>query len=542
MEKIKSFKATSLRIRVLTEMYNPEQFPAMILKRNETVWLKAVEDAFVDFMAAVFDLELDNSLEYKIKEVKMSIQKFVTTYNIKVMSVGLEADALLQSAFCSDSKAQDLNAQDANEAWDTGDKVLHAVDEVSDADEDPEATGTVVDVEAVGETSDAVAEDHNADEEALEVSDDAPKACGDLEAVVEARDSVGEAHGADAPVVENATVEDVHEALDAQDAGDVANSVVFDQVDGLTLHCNDCGDDLQEFFHAIAGDVKSRADGEEQVDEDSVDGEQVPVDNIESVEVGDEQVTEADVTVTVVDPGGPDDDENFDDGDVKVAAEPEPYDVKKVTVNVLVTAFSDPSDEVDPTDAVVDPTDAEVDPTEVAVDPINAEIVPFDAAVVPSGENLRLSLYHRNKTKQGKTVVARLMSDLKSDKVEPFIEGEDVAEEIKSPDIENELEVFDAVFLENTDDCDATHLCNYSDVQDEFDVADQALVPYADVHEAADLYTDVKEPDIAGDALMSALLVDVGNGVDDALVFVLLEFIPFFTLLESHMTQSSIDL
>ena len=151
MEKIKSFKATSLRIRVLTKMYNPEQFPAMILKRNETVWLKAVEDAFVDFMAAVFDLELDNSLEYKIKEVKMSIQKFVTTYNIKVMSVGLEADALLQSAFCSDSKAQDLNAQDANEAWDTGDKVLHAVDEVSDADEDPEATGTVVDVEAVGE-------------------------------------------------------------------------------------------------------------------------------------------------------------------------------------------------------------------------------------------------------------------------------------------------------------------------------------------------------------------------------------------------------
>ena len=94
MEKLNLIKSTSNKIRILTEMYDPEEYPATILKRNESLWLKSVEDAFVDFMAAVFDFELDKSLENKIKEVKMSIRRFVTIYNNKVISVDLEKDAL----------------------------------------------------------------------------------------------------------------------------------------------------------------------------------------------------------------------------------------------------------------------------------------------------------------------------------------------------------------------------------------------------------------------------------------------------------------
>ena len=95
-----------------------------------------------------------------------------------------------------------------------------------------------------------------------------------------------------------------------------------------------------------------------------------------------------------------------------------------------------------------------------------------------------------------------------------------------------------------------------SEAQDEFDVDDHALVPDADVHEAAELYNDVEEPDfaddalidvenktdVAADALMSVLMIDVENRVDESLIFVLLEFFPFSTLLERSLTQSSIDL
>ena len=99
-----------------------------------------------------------------------------------------------------------------------------------------------------------------------------------------------------------------------------------------------------------------------------------------------------------------------------------------------------------------------------------------------------------------------------------------------------------------------------SEAQDEFDVDDHALVPDADVHEAAELYNDVEEPDfaddalidvenktdVAADALMSVLMIDVElvveNRVDESLVFVLLEFFPFSTLLERSLNQSSIDL
>ena len=123
-----------------------------------------------------------------------------------------------------------------------------------------------------------------------------------------------------------------------------------------------------------------------------------------------------------------------DDDDVKVAAESEPDDVK-VTVHELVTVFSDP-------------IGAEVDPTEV----------------VPPGENLRLSLYHRNRTKQGKNV-ARVMSNLRSDRVELFSVGKDMAEEI-------EIDVINTVLLENEDYCDAAHLYIYSDA-DAGDVADE---------------------------------------------------------------------
>ena len=81
-------------------------------------------------------------------------------------------------------------------------------------------------------------------------------------------------------------------------------------------------------------------------------------------------------------------------------------------------------------------------------------------------------------------------------------------------------------------------------------------MPDADVHEAAELCNDVEEPDfaddalidvenktdVATDALMSVLMIDVENRVDESLIFVLLEFFPFSTLLERSLNQSSIDL
>ena len=216
-----------------------------------------------------------------------------------------------------------------------------------------------------------------------------------------------------------------------------------------------------------AGD--EQVDYEEQVVEVSVDGdEDVPVDDSEFIAVDDEQVKEVEVSVTAVDADAGDQevDVHSDDGDVEGAPNLE-ADGVKVTVHESVSVFSDP-------------IGAEVGPTEVEVDPINAEIVPFDAAVVPFGENLRLSLYHRNRTKQGKTVIARVMSDLKSDKVEPFSEGEDVAKEIESPDVENEIDVFNAVLLENEEDCDAAHLYIYSDAGEVPSEADLVFVQLDD--------------------------------------------------------------
>ena len=548
MEKLNLIKSTSNKIRILTEMYDPEEYPATILKRNESLWLKSVEDAFVDFMAAVFDFELDKSLENKIKEVKMSIRRFVTIYNNKVISVDLEKDALSCSENCSASVLSQnfvTNPDAVDEASRPLEEDLEAVDEApkasGDLDAVDEATRALDEIlEAVEdhEATEAVTEDHDADEEALEVAEEDRKACDDLNAVVETSDAVDEAHDAGAPVVEETLVavdaddtalgygvvegspevsEENHGADDDadgvvdddadgvvdDDAGDVANPVDVVQVDGLILHCNDCDDDSRatdeqvddekqvvedllddnEHVH-VAGTIAVEQVEEAAVSVTVVDGdaddpevdvnsddEQVPVDHVESAEVCDEQVTEADVTHAVLDAGGVDVDENFDDDDdVKIAAEPEPDDVKKVTVNELVTAFSDPID------AEVDPSDDEVDSTEVAVDPIDAEIVPIDAAVVPSGETLRLSLYHRNRTKQGKTVVAREMSDLKSDKVEPFSEGEDVAAEIENPDVENKIEVIHTVLLENADNCDAANLFIDSDAGDVFDKANAAAL------------------------------------------------------------------
>ena len=105
MEKLNLFKSTPKRIRVLTEMYDPDQFPATILRRNESIWLKSVEDAFVDFMAVAFDLgdSSSSSLENKIKGVKATIQKFVMTYNNKLISVDLEKDTFPESENCLDS-------------------------------------------------------------------------------------------------------------------------------------------------------------------------------------------------------------------------------------------------------------------------------------------------------------------------------------------------------------------------------------------------------------------------------------------------------
>ena len=57
------------------------------------------------------------------------------------------------------------------------------------------------------------------------------------------------------------------------------------------------------------------------------------------------------------------------------------------------------------------------------------------------------------------------MSNLRSDRVELFSEGKDMAEEI-------EIDVINTVLLENEDYCDAAHLYIYSDA-DAGDVADE---------------------------------------------------------------------
>ena len=270
MEKLNLIKSTSNKIRILTEMYDPEEYPATILKRNESLWLKSVEDAFVDFMAAVFDFELDKSLENKIKEVKMSIRRFVTIYNNKVISVDMEKDALSCSENCSASVLSQnfvTNPDAVDEASRPLEEDLEAVDEApkasGDLDAVDEATRALDEIlEAVEdhEATEAVTEDHDADEEALEVAEEDRKACDDLNAVVETSDAVEEAHDAGAQVVEETLVavdaddtalgygvvegspeasEENHGADDDadgvvdDDAGDFANPVDVVQVDGL---------------------------------------------------------------------------------------------------------------------------------------------------------------------------------------------------------------------------------------------------------------------------------------------------------------------
>ena len=65
---------------------------------------------------------------------------------------------------------------------------------------------------------------------------------------------------------------------------------------------------------------------------------------------------------------------------------------------------------------------------------------------------------------------------MKSDKVEPFSEGEDVAAEIENPDVENMIEVIHTVLLENADNCDAANLFIDSDAGDVFDKANAAAL------------------------------------------------------------------
>ena len=98
IEKFKMLKTTSPKIRALTEMYDPAMYPANILKRNEPIWLKNVEDAFAQVMAVVIDIEdvcTDSEADQKVKKevdealpvIKKVMQKFLLAYNNKVMTL-----------------------------------------------------------------------------------------------------------------------------------------------------------------------------------------------------------------------------------------------------------------------------------------------------------------------------------------------------------------------------------------------------------------------------------------------------------------------
>ena len=102
LEKLKLIKTTSSKVRALTEMYDPQLYSQVILKRNEPVWLKSVEDAFSGFMSVVIeivDIAKDSDADQKVKKeaedmiptVKKFMQEFLTKYNNKVMSIPSEA-------------------------------------------------------------------------------------------------------------------------------------------------------------------------------------------------------------------------------------------------------------------------------------------------------------------------------------------------------------------------------------------------------------------------------------------------------------------
>ena len=103
IEKFKMIKSTSSKVRALTEMYDPGMYSASILKRNESTWLKSVEDAFAQVMAVVIDIddictdsEADQNVKKDVDEalpvLKKSVQKFLVAYNNKVMTLQSDVD------------------------------------------------------------------------------------------------------------------------------------------------------------------------------------------------------------------------------------------------------------------------------------------------------------------------------------------------------------------------------------------------------------------------------------------------------------------